>query len=409
MQPLGVGERLFAALHRFTATNVTRVVQLDGLIAPRDLKHAVRTLQARHPLMRAAIVEHPAPYFLLDGARSVSIHLVRRRDDHHWRDYLGELLNRRLPYSPGPLFEVHYLSAESSRNSELIIVGEHAACDGVSMNSLAAELLELCTRAPSRAPRKRAPVLDELLPQASASEVARGFGAALTKFARVALHRRLHEQRIAGITSAHEFASFERNETLRLVEQARRHDTTVTGALMAAVMLAIRERTPNTPRLALSVPVNLRPRLLHVDLSPEDLGNYTGAVYLETHGRNELWSLSRTLKGELDRAVNGEQLLAAAPLVYRMGSLLVRENKPALAHAMLSNSGVVPIKRDYGPFKATAFYSATSAPMVSADMCFFCNTFDGRLCVNLVFALEVLSRRDAAAVLARVRALLTHS
>jgi hypothetical protein len=250
-------------------------------------------------------------------------------------------------------------------------------------------------------------VLDELLPQATAREAARGFGAALLKFARVAVQRKLYEPRTKGSTSAHEFATLERSQTELLTQRARQERTTITGALMAAVMLAVRERTPQTPRLALSVPVNLRPRLPGGEVSAEDLGNYTGAVYLETSATGDFWSLARSLKHDLDEAVQGEQLLAAAPLVYQAGRLLVRPGRPALAHAMVSSSGVVPIKTDYGAFKVSGFFSATSAALVSADLCFFCNTFAGSLHLNVVFLSEATPRLSAKLALQRVRALLS--
>ncbi|HEY6877969.1 MAG TPA: hypothetical protein VI299_08110, partial [Polyangiales bacterium] len=137
----------------------------------------------------------------------------------------------------------------------------------------------------------------------------------------------------------------------------------------------------------------------------EDLGNYTSAVYFSADARADFWSNARAIKRQLAHQVSPARLLAASSLVYRTGSLFVRRRR-ALADAMISNSGLSPLARDYGAFRVLAFYSGTSAPMLSADYAFFCNTFDGRLTINLIHAPQQVTRERAQAVLERVATLL---
>ncbi len=409
VQRLGASERLFVELHRFTATNVTRVIALEGTLDPLRLEGALAALAARHPLMRARISTGFAPSFVHDAAPPLQLYVVRRRDGEHWRELLEELLNRPLDHAAGRLFEVHYLYAARERRAELILVGEHAACDGVSMNSLCAELLALCAGAPRLPVRPTLPVLEALLPSFSWPRRLTSLGGSLARLTRVSVERRLREPRTAGRTSAYAFTRLSRERTAHLVARARLAGATVTGVLMAAALLAVRTVRRATPRLALSVPVNLRARLPARAVQPEDLGNYTGAVFLEAQTSDGLWELARALKADLDRAASGDALLAAAPLAYRAAAWLVRAEKPPLAHAMLSNSGVVPLQSDYGAFRPLGFFSASSAPMVSADFCVFCNTLDSRLCVNLVYAKEIVTRDEAEGVLTRIRDLLRYA
>lgn len=144
-QPLGLGERTFRSLHRFTATNVCRVITLDGVIAARELRFALHRLQRRHPLLRAKIAEEGTGYFEFDQTVPIRLRAVPRRDDDHWRDILRQRLNTPIPHT-GPLVEVHYLSSEHRHRSELILIGDHTACDEVSLNSLADELLDSTLR-----------------------------------------------------------------------------------------------------------------------------------------------------------------------------------------------------------------------------------------------------------------------
>ncbi len=223
------------------------------------------------------------------------------------------------------------------------------------------------------------------MPNFSVSQRARAFAGSLLRMARF-VHR--GERATSSAYLHHELSEA---ATARLVARARQERTTVTGALMAAVARG---------RCALSLPIDLR-RHLH-ELSAEDLGNYTSASLLEAHTTGDFWRDARALKGALAEAVLPENLLAATSLVYRTGTLFVRRQRP-LAHAMISNSGVVPLARDYGAFRPVAFFSATSAPMLSADYAFFCNTLHGKLTLNLIYAPQVVSRAQALDTLARVR------
>jgi|GEM_PF-4990847 len=406
-QPLGDSERMFVALHRHTATNVIRVIALEGVLLPSEVKRALQLSTARHPAMRVRIVDdEAAPRFEHGETKAVHVRTVARRDDGHWRDELERLLNTPISYDGGPLFQVHYLRGAGGGRSELIVVGEHAVCDGVSMNQLCAELLALCARKSPRPARPRLPVLDALLPPVSPWLRARRLSRSLSRLARVSIPRALLERRRAAQSSAYACFSLSEAETRDLLVNARRAATTLTGVAMAAVMQALRALHPHTPRLSLNVPVNLRPRLPAHGLTPEDLANLTSAVCLESEGGGDLWELARELRRQLDHEVE-HTLLQSVRLTYRAGRAFIRPGRPPLVHAVLSNSGVVPIERDYGPFRVRGFFSATSAPMISADLCVFCNTLHDQLTVNVVFPPEIMDREQVERAMAHVRRLLT--
>lgn len=400
-QPLGASERLFLAQRDFTATNVTRVVALEGVLPPRVLRKALRALQARHPLLSAHIEGERAPRFVFGSASAPRLQLIARRDDRHWRSVLETALNTPFANRPGPLFAAYYVYSERARRAELIVAADHTISDGVSINNLCSELLALCAGRPPKPPRRALPVLEALVPDVPAWKQAWALSKSLATFAGIAAQRTLLESRRHAQGSAYTYLALSREQTHALVARARAERTTVTGALMSAVLRAVKEVRPS-PRLALSVPINLRPRLQGHDLVPQDLGNYTSVAYLQSTARGGAWPLARALKAHLDDTVRSDRLLSAVRLVYKAGKLFLHKDSPPFAHAMISNSGVVPLERDYGTFRPVAFYSATSAPMLSADFSFFCNTLDDRLSINLVFSESVVSRAEAERVLAKV-------
>ncbi len=408
-QELGPSERLFVAVRRFGAANVTRVMTLEGSLATSDIREAMALLQSRHPLLRARIVDGDAPYFVHNSAPLPRVHRVERRDDEHFRRVLESVLDTQVNPEHGPHFEAHFLQSERSPRAELILIADHAICDGMSMNSLCSELLDILAQRPLKPSQPILPVLAELLPNISRTKQALSFGHSFANFARIGAERALKGRRPAARSSAYVGASLGKQETSDLMARARKAGTTVTGALMAAVTVTLRDRPEATSQLAVSVPVNLRPRISGRNLDARHLGNYTSVAYLRASTDGSLWELARSMKERLDVTVRGDRLLAAANLIYRTGRHFVRGDRPPLAHAMISNSGVVPLERDYGRFRVVAFHSATSAPMLSADFSFFCNTFDGALTLNLLFSEELVSRKDAVQVLSRIRSQLTQA
>ncbi|MET0340466.1 MAG: hypothetical protein ABW252_05660 [Polyangiales bacterium] len=399
---LGASERLFASFRRFTATNVVRVTALEGSLPPARLQNALVALKARHPLLSVQLAARGAPAFVDAGAGGIPLIVHPRRDGAHFRELLEALLNRPLPARDGPLLQVHYVYAPTQPHAEMLLVADHVICDGVSMNALSAELLALASGEPAGAARPARGPLTALLPAFPARVRVRAFARQLSRFAGMTALRRALDRVPGGATTCFESDVLSHAETDALRMRARAEGTTVTGALMAAALIAAQAQR-GTPRLGLSVPVNLRPRLARAGLTASDLGNYTNVAYLVARRSDALWPLARALKATLSEVTADEALLAPLPLVYRAGRLFVRARRPPFAHALVSSSGIVPLAEDYGAFRARDFYSATSSAMLSADLGFFCNTFDGRLRLNLVFAEEVLSREAARAALAKAR------
>jgi hypothetical protein len=397
--PLGASESLFASLRRFTPTNVARVIALEGAPAPAVVLDALRLLHARHPLLRARIVAAERPCFAYDQVAEPTLELIERGDDGHWRQVLEQALNTPLAQQAGSHCRLYYVYADRGRRAELILVADHTICDGVSMNQLCDELLRGCVQPLVRPARPRLPVLDRLLPHFSAGTRLRHFAGSLARLARSNLSRRVHEARPSAQGTAYLHSELSRSETSALLAHARLQRTTLTGALMAATLSVVRSVRDTAPRLALSVPIDLRPRIPERAPTAEDLGNYTSVAYLTSSASEAPWALARTLKTELERNVEAERLLSTVGLIYSWGRRLLRPDRPPNAHVMLSNTGIVPLSHDYGSVHVRGFFGADSAPMLSADFAFFCNTFDGRLRLNLVFSERVASRAEAEAVL----------
>lgn len=399
---LGASERLFVAFRRFTATNVVRVLAIEGRLPPERIASALPGLRARYPLLRARIEGGGKPAFVHGAAPALRLQVSARRDDQHWRELLERELATAVDTLQGPPLRLHYLYTEGEPRAELLVVADHAICDGLSINALCADLVASCAGTLRRAPSAAVPVLDALLPRFDLRTQLAAARRVVKALALTSLRRAHEEGRRSGSTTRFASVALTREETQALLARTRAEQTTLTGALMAAVAAALAQERAHA-RLALSIPVNVRPYLSGHRLRAEHLGNYTSVAYLDVARGRALWPHARLLKRELTRAASPEGLLPALGLTYRLGRLFVRAERPSLSHALISNSGVVPIARDTGGFRVRDFYSATSAAMLSADFGFFCNTFAGQLRINLVYLAETVATEAAERVLADVR------
>jgi hypothetical protein len=404
-QRLGSSERLFAAVRRYAPTNLVRGMALEGNLPPERIRAVLPLLQARHPLLNVRVEDGARPAYVGADGAEIALHVVKRRHSEHWRGVLERLLNTPIERRPGPLMELHYVYAAGQPRAELFVVCDHVICDGVSVNALCAELLGLCAGDSLGARQRPLPVLDGLVPAFGVVPRAFDFGRALASFLRAAVSRRAYERQAAGRTTRFLTCALTRAQTEALTARCRAEQTTLTGALMAAAADAVRTHRVTAPRLLLALPVNLRPHLPQHQLTPDDLGNYTNVAHLDAGGADdEFWTSARALKGRLSQVATRRRLLAALSLTYRTGRFFVRPSRPPFSHALISNSGIAPLRRDYGAFRALDFFSANSAAMLSADFAFFCNTFEGRLRVNLVFLEEVVGVEVARRVLEALRA-----
>lgn len=405
-QPLGASELLFVRMRRFTPTNVIRAVSLQGTVDPVALRAALDALRDRHPMLRTLVVDGESPRFVHDAAPPVPIFVHGRENDAHVHALVRTLMRTPIPHEPGPLFQVHLLLDASTQSSELVVVGDHALCDGISMNALTAEIVETLAGASVAPPRPTRPVVEAMLPPADGWTRVASMAAALGRFARAGIVRRLVEPRRLGYSSSHVHVELDRETTEALVHRARRERTTVTGALLAAAALTVESRSRLASPASISIPINLRSRLASAALLPDDLGNYTNATYLCAASEGGAWARARILKRQLDEAMEDDASVISMPIVFRAAGRMLKERRPPLAHVMMSNTGTVPLRSRYGDLHVKSFLSATSAPMLTADFAFFCNTFDGRLFINLVHADELVTTDEARRVITEVAALL---
>ncbi|WP_250399642.1 FAD-dependent monooxygenase [Streptomyces cellostaticus] len=364
-------ERLYWIADLTSPLNVIARARVHGDLSPSLHRRALDVLQLRHPLLRVAITDdgtgaHPA-FVPLDG-RQIPLRHVRvpaggPGADTRWQHEVDEReLAEGLDWSAGPLLRAVVITSGGTRNGnedadgdrdgdrdgdgkggqgavhDLLLTVSHVIADGRTCLSLVREWIEIaarleCGATPQTVSRRVLPATDDLLPRRHRGAAgAAGFRALMRREERASLTRPAQrivpdahvpfEQRRTRMTHR----SLTADQVRRLVRAARRHGTTVHGALAAALVsaVALDAGTPAAAHFSIGSPVDFRAGL-EPPVLPDEVGTYVATV--PTRVRYEpggsLWPMARTVSQDLVRRRKRQDHLAtiSLPRVAGPGSL----------------------------------------------------------------------------------------
>jgi hypothetical protein len=257
-------ERVVWLVERTSPLNSGAVVRVNGLLEEHVLRFALNLLQKRHSMLRTRI-DIPGGIAPLtdeaDGVPPIPLRVEARIGDAHWRAEANAELKTPLPLARVPLLRVVLLQSDAV--SEIVVTLHHVMNDSASALYITRDLLVLVAqivkgeknpnlriyperRALDEAPCNTAKIMDNLLHMTAqlASQISEALAPkpeeplpAASQPARPALTQpgdSVHHNGYARLL--HYVLSAE--ETRALIERCREENTTVHGAMVAAVMQA---------------------------------------------------------------------------------------------------------------------------------------------------------------------------
>ncbi|MGH8031390.1 MAG: condensation domain-containing protein [Luteimonas sp.] len=137
--PSHVMKRKLSTLEHMIDGNVGFFVRLEGQFELARLRSAIDRVQAKHPALRALIGEDSdGLHYLDDRAPQIPLRVVPRTDkDDYRREFITEIM-AVFPHDM-PQLRVAWLS--SAHEQDLLLVGSHRICDGMSMLVIVREIL----------------------------------------------------------------------------------------------------------------------------------------------------------------------------------------------------------------------------------------------------------------------------
>jgi hypothetical protein len=408
--------------------NFTTVATVHGALSAERLERALRSLERRHPLLRARVDRGGGePSFVVGEAKEVPLLLAQASEQE-----LLELVARTLEPcawgDAGPHAELTWVQHGDERSS-LLLRQHHLVSDGGSGIIAMRDLLSLIDD----------PALERVEPVPSPGQDA-FFPPSFSQLRRTVL-----EQINAGAPRArealriscwdHPSPAVRRTSCLRLrltelessaiAVRARREVATVHGTLMAAFALAIAQETGRAGLQRLTHPVDLRRYLRELEPTcpsiPDAMGYYVSSLTTEheVHGHEALGVLAREITQAVRAAKSAREPLWTAPI---RGPLLVERTRDLDVNAFRELSELKIFRNTFGISNLGALERLGAASKVGAlevEDFFFAGassvmnqvggsavSFAGRLSLVLNCLEPMVSRELLAALTARIEEML---
>jgi NRPS condensation-like uncharacterized protein len=305
------------------------VARIKGKLSEDALRVAIRKIRQRHPLLGVHIEfdeDHQA-WFASRDTSDIPFKVYPRTSDGAWLEACYE--ENRVPFQldKGPLLRVIWVRGDSV--SELVLLGQHAICDGTALVYLMRDLLTYLGD-----PSREVEVLDALptvdrafnLDQIKLNLILRRVVSQLTEIWRDNEIRFAHKdfEPLQAVFNAGRlrFLTYELSpeETAELVRISREHGVTVNSLLYSALVSAQLEiqGTEKDYLQNILLPVSLRP---HLDPpSREAVAFYAGgeAFPHKVSLKKGFWRRTRRLHSHLQKHTTIDAALGNAKRLFSL-------------------------------------------------------------------------------------------
>ncbi|MDI3422643.1 phthiocerol/phthiodiolone dimycocerosyl transferase family protein [Streptomyces luteolus] len=423
-RPLSPLERWYWICDQISPLNVLAHARVYGTLPEEVLAQALDALQRRHPLLRTAIAADPAgrnPRFVSAGSRPIPLRTVTAATDpaddvagpEPWEQEVNDYeLNTSVDWRKGPLTRATVITRagtvpDAGDVHDLVLTVPHCIADGTTVLTLLQQWLELAAEidgggltpgCPAVAPQRILPAPEKLLPaghrglaglrKVVAQQFADQGTARRRKPRRVEPTRRVpFEDRRTRLLAR----SLDPEQLADLVAACRREQTTVQGALAAAMVTAVAQDAGDRPGpMTVGSPITFRDALVP-RVTEREVGTYVATVpsIVDYRPGGALWPMARTISRDLvRRRQRGEHLTAVASLgpvapksVAKSGRFLRFMEEKGPITLCVSNVGRYDFPHTVGQWRVShaKFIAGLS---VNAYYCAAINTSHGQLAWN---------------------------
>jgi hypothetical protein len=373
LPPLGAFEELMWLFDLNSPVHFALIAEIEGAISESGLRKALGQLQRRHPLLSShiAVNENGTPVFRHSPGVEIPLTVIDE-PEASWETQVAKEIQDRFDPRRAPL--IRAVLMRDGNWSQLILVTHHSIGDALAsvfairdiLKALSGGVLEVLPLQPSRETLYGKPSLAGEL--RSKPEVEHWLSKPV--------------QPSPTVSSLRLAASL----TDKLKEACRQEDTTIHGALCAALVMAGRrlELSWDGSDLRVMSSVSIR-RLLH--LSDEHmLALGGGEVTVPANETAAFWPLARMLKAGISDV---QEEAGVTPLIERANAvvaagLTVESSSELLklafaAQTMVSNLGQLPFDTQFGDFQLRAVWGPAALRGVAGEQTLGAITVHGSL------------------------------
>jgi NRPS condensation-like uncharacterized protein len=351
---LGAFEKTFWLLDQIDSKDFALAAEVEGRESADVWRLAVDQVQKRHPNLSARIRmdEFKRPFIEHVDSLVIPLKVIEIDNSFKWEEVVEKELATRFNTEEGPLFRVIVL--QKPEDTVLILAANHTLADGSSLMYLFRDLLEAVTG--------QIPLV--LAPQKSNDEILGLPEDTAVEDNETSIYIFKKPDAVSPKVESIKFSS---EHTSQLIERSRLEQTTVHGAICAAVVIAGRKLRQewDDKKIELISPICTR-KALQLDDNC-GLNITTHPVYFEPEEKQSFWDIARLAKSGLNGTETKEHLENYLgffrTLTFNSADIqkMVDILKEAFNHQiMVTNLVKVKYKTDFGKLKLKSVYG----PMV---------------------------------------------
>lgn len=398
-----------------TSKNIAFTVKIHGTFTPHHLRQALNKVQARHPLLTAAIVEDEqgAPWFATPACvPEIPLRIADRHTDEGWMQVAEAECGLPFNLQQGPLMRVVWLQGQGV--SELMLVCHHCICDGASLVTLLREILLLLDQPHMEIGRYESfSTLHDLVPgYREANKRLRRRGRLMTLLLRLILFFAATRREIPWGRPYILRWELSQAETAALIARCRNEQVTLHAALCLAFLDVFPpQQRGRQRRRKIFCPVNIRRYIPAI--KPGMLLGFAAGVALTLDDRpgQHFFSRARKMNAQLRAQLEGMRLrdkLVLCEYQYALAKELEKHFNTAKGNQLLtfSNMGRLDIPKYYHSFEIAAIHNPVLLFRSANPNGIIASTFDNRLSFSLLSNDRYLSLQEAEATRDKAMALL---
>lgn len=411
---LGLVEHLFATLHSMGAMLYVNIARIQGILSLDVLRAAIDLLQKRHPLLQVHLQESDDGfYFCADGTLAIPLRTIARQHEQQWLEIAEDEMLQKFSGEFEPLCRITLLkTSEKVGSNELIVTFHHAIADGISVLHFMHELLSYYQQLVEGIPISpmdtlpMLPPLDQLL-ETCLSEANAADHTQVTPNPTSPSPTLIVEHTAPVSHRRTRLITREFNQLLtsQIKSRCREEQTTVHGALCAAIILAgIQKLSPKEPVLvSCGSNVNLRGSCFPL-VEPSHLGCFLSAVTTTHHiGLNaNFWELARECHSNVHQLVRRKvphYQASNADLIHKYQSSFLAQladhNMGRNTTTHVSNLGQFDFKKSYGSIRLESLHFATGQSLIGTCFWLGAVTVNQKLFCTFAYTDPLISMKTA--------------
>lgn len=229
-RPLGTNEKVYWVLDQKTSTQFAVVAEINGNATDQAWRQALDTVQKRHPNLSVQILgnEYSTAYLKHVDDCKIPLKIIYTKTDENWNSVIEEVLNQPFDITIAPL--VRAVLIQQPGKSVFIFISNHSIGDGMSVTLVIRDVLTVLSGS----------TIDMLMPLSSLDELA-GVPLRAVENQKINGFMQLKNSLVSRSEVTVSRRKFSRTLTEKLIERAKREETTVHGVLSAAIVLALKQ------------------------------------------------------------------------------------------------------------------------------------------------------------------------